>query len=848
MPRATPMQNAFNSGELSYHIEGRTDIPKYASGCSLLENYLPIIQGPIKRRGGTAFVAATKDSSKRSWLMPFEFSSTQAYILEFGENYIRFYTQQSQLLSAGVPYEIASPYTAADLINSDGSFNLGFVQSNDIVYLSHQNYPLKKLSRIAPTNWVISDVVLTGGPFKSINSTATTVTSTGITGAVTLTASAAIFNISHIGSSFYIQQPLVSITQQWEPAKVIAINDLRRSNGITYKAINAATTGTIKPIHTEGTISDGAVNWAYQDPGYGYCTITGFTSTTVVSATVVAQLPSNATSATTKWAFQALSAVEGYATQCAFYKERLVLSKGQNIWLSVSGDYDNFNSKDPSGNVVTDAAISLPLQSNKVNSIQWLMSSDSLICGATGGEFSIQSITTNLAFGPDNVTAPSISKFGVKSLLPVQVGNVILFVQRAGSKLRDIAYEFVSNQFDSKDNSILADGITLGGIIQLAYQQEPYSMVWAVRSDGRLISMTYSREQYQEAPYGGWHNHPIAGIYNDGLFNNPAAVESIAVIPSPNCQRDDLWMIVKRTINGVTKRYVEYMKAERYFNDDPYSSFYVDSGLTLDRSAYNLVYAATGSTSNASAAQLFLNADALTAGSTNCVFSSGWAIFSVGDVGRYITFRYSKISELDGKTKIWYKAVALITAYVSTIQVKCTIIQPWPYLYSLAIDWRITTTTVTGLSSLEGQSVCILSEGAVQTNRVVTGGAITLDGPSGYANIGLSFKSRCRTMRFNAGGSDGTSQGKTSRINKLIIRFFESLGVSFGASFTALEEVPFRGTGDLMDEAPPLFTGDKPLDFTADYSTDPWVCIEQSDPLPATIISVIPVLSTQDRS
>lgn len=845
MPRAAPILSSFNAGELSYSIEGRPDIAKFPNGCKVLENYIPMIQGPAKRRGGTRFVAEVKDSSARTWLVRFEFNVQQAYQIEFGNLYIRFYTLHGQLISGGVPYEIASPYTTADLTNSDGSFALRFTESNDIIYITHQNYEPRKLSRISAVNWQLTTLTTTNGPFKDINATSTTVTCSAIVGAVTVTASSAIFTASMVGSLFYVQQPLTSTTVQWEPGKAVALNDLRRSNGVNYKATNAGTTGSVKPIHYEGTVSDGAVSWQYQDPGYGYGTITGFTSTTVVTVTVVNQLPAQATSASTKWAFGAFSAVDGYPSQVTFYKERLVFARGQGVWMSVSGDYENFSSRDPNGNVVTDMAISLVLQSDKVNNIEWLIATDSLLCGTAGGEFAVQSITTNLPFGPDNVTAPSIAPFGSRGIQPVRVSDAVIFVQRSGTKLRDIVYDYVPNKFDSKDNSILADHIAIGGITQMAFQQEPYSIIWCVRADGQLIAMTYSREQYQDAPYGGWHRHIIGGSFGSGH----AVVECISVTPAPNEDRDELWMIVKRTINGVTKRYVEYMDYERQYNDDPYDSFYVDCGAVLDNSAYNIVIAGGGSVPTATANALTPGAGSTTYGAS-VVMTSVSAIFNaVTSIGKEIHYTYSTLDPEDQRTLIWHTSKAIINSYNSTTSVNCTIAVPFPSLSVIAsTDWRITVSAISGLGYLAGQEVAILGDGAVVPRQIVSGGAISITPSCGKLSIGLPFSSRIKTMRVNAGAADGTSQGKTSRINKLAVRFFETIGISYGSNFSNLKEIDFRAVNNLMDNAPPLFTGDEVLDFAADYSTDPWLCIEQSDPLPSMIICMMPIISTQDRS
>lgn len=788
MPRAAPMLSSFNSGELSPNIEGRVDVTKYANGCKALENYIPLVQGPAKRRGGTKFVAEIKDSTSRAWLVRFEFNTQQAYQLEFGHQYIRFYTNHGQVQVSGVSawvtgtaytvgnlrsnggvnyycttdhtsgvfatdlaagkwyamtgtiYEIPTPWTAADLTDSNGMFGLRFVESNDIVYIVHQNYAPRKLSRYGATDWRISTLIPTNGPFKTINTTATTVYASAQTGTgITVTASSSIFTASMVGSIFYIGQKSVLNVAQWEAGKAVALGARRRSNGLNYTALNAATTGGNKPIHTSGAVYDGdtGVQWQYEDSGWGYVKITGYTSGTVVTADVIKPIPFYAVTAgnaTANWAFGAWSDVEGWPSQVTFYKERLTFGRGQNVWMSVSGDYENFASKDDSNEVSATQAISLTLQSDKVNNLQWFASADSLICGTAGGEFAIQPITTNQPFGPENCTAPTISVYGSRSVVPVRIGDAILFVQRSGLKLRDVVYDYLSNKYQSFDQNVFADHVTKDGILQMVFQQEPYSVVWGVRSDGQLVAMTYSREQYEAAPFGGWHRHPLGGT---NVF-----VESLSVIPSPAGDRDELWMIVRRTINGSTKRYIEYMVPEYRDTDAQADAFYVDCGATYSGPP---------------------------------------------------------------------------------------------------------ATTISGLTWLEGQTVSVLADGAVQPNRTVTGGAITLDLSASKVQVGLPCPAKLQTMRLNAGAGDGTSQGKTSRINSVSIRFVSSLGLKVGRTFSAMDEIDFRTVADGMNAPPALFSGDKRVDFNGDYSNDPWVCIEQDDPLPSTIVGIMPIVSTYDR-
>ena len=834
MPRAAPLLAAFNAGELSPNVEGRPDIAKYGAGAKTLENFIPIVQGPAKRRAGTRFVAEVKDSSTRTWLVRFEFNTQQAYTLEFGNQYIRFYTQHGQVISGGVPYEIASPWTSTDLTNSDGTFGLRFTESNDVVYICHQNYAPRKLSRLGNTNWQITTITPTNGPFKIINTTTTTVYASAQTGSVTVTASASIFTSAMVGSLFYIGQKSILDVKLWEAGKAIGAGDRRRSNGINYKALNAATTGGNKPLHTSGAVYDGdsGVQWQYEDPGYGYGIITGYTSGTVVTMNVIKAIPFYAVlvaNASTLWANGAWSDVEGWPSQVNFYKERLVFGRGQNLWLSVSGDYENFASKDDSGNVVADQAISIILQSDKVNNLQWMSSNDALLCGTAGGEFAVQSITTNLPFGPDNVTAPAVSSFGSRNMVPVKIGEATLFIQRSGLKMRDVVYDYISNKFQSTDQNVMADHITQGGITQIVFQQEPNSVVWAVRADGRLVAMTYSREQFDSPPFGGWHNHPVGGSFAGG----PAVVESLVVIPSPAGDRDELWMIVKRTINGATKRYVEYQEYERRVNDDPEDSFYVDCGLTLDNSIAQTLTPGTGAT---------------VAGTTGVIFTAGAAQFSSADIGKEIKVRYWTLND-DGKTRTYATSRALITGFTSTTVVTATILQPFQSTATIASGgWRLTVTTITGLTHLEGQTVAINGDGATYPTQVVTGGTVVLPTPACKAQIGLPIRARLQSMRLNAGAGDGTSQGKTARINKATIRMNETLGCKFGPSFTQLDEIDFRVVADRMDGPPALFTGDQVVDFDGDYSTDPWVCLETSEPQPCTVISIMPITSTYDRS
>ena len=780
MAKASPIQTSFNAGELSPSLDGRVDLGKYLSGCSVLENFIPLIQGPALRRSGTRFVNEVKDSDDRTWLVRFEFSQTQAYILEFGDNYIRFYTNQGQLLFAPPPawatstsfiigdlveqgginyycnanhtsgtfatdlsnglwyaledniYEIPSPYSAADLTNANNTLQLRYVQSGDVVYFVHPDYPPQKLSRFAPTTWTMTNVRFVGGPFEDLDpDEPITVYASAETGNVTLISSVGIFRPSDVGSLFLLEQKAIDDIQQWEVGKSVSAGNRRRSDGKTYEAVAGGTTGSIRPTHSIGAVFDGGVQWTFRDPGYGWVRITGFTNSTTVSAVVESRLPAGAvglSNATNRWAFSRWSFDRGYPNQIAFFRERLVFATGQIIDMSVAADFENFSDRNTSGEVTAEQAIAIQISSDQVNNIEWLAPSDGLVIGTTGGEFVAQEVTLDEPLGPGNVKITQQSLFGSKSVLPALVGDVIIFVQRAGKKVRELQFEFSQNGYRSSDLTVLADHITTPGVVDITYQQEPHNILWCVKDNGELLGFTYNREQ----DVLGWHRHIIGN----------GEVESIQHIPNPDGTQDDLWMVVKRTIDGQTKRYIEFLEKDFALGDATTDAFFVDCGLS----------------------------------------------------------------------------------------------------YSGA-----PTSSLSGLDHLEGETVQVLVNGAAHPDRVVDNGTITLQEAATTAAVGLGYESRLRTMRIEAGGADGTAQGKTKRITKVVFRFLNTLGAKAGADLDQVDTLTFRRPADPMGQPPALFTGDKLLEWPNGYDFEGYIALKQDQPLPMTLIALMPQVVTQDR-
>jgi len=517
MARVAVQLTNFTGGELSPRLDGRNDLAKYPTGCKTLENMIIYPHGSAARRSGTQYVAEVKDSTKETRLIPFEFSTTQTYILEFGDQYIRFYKDNGQILSGGSAYEISSPYLEAEL------FDIKFAQSADVMYLCHPNHAVRKLSRTGHTAWTLTTVDFQNGPFMDHNISTTTLaaghTAVGSSGNLTLSSTTGVNN-----------------DQGW------------------------LTTDVGRLVH-------------FKD---GHYKITAYTSPTVAVSICIAS-PSSG-SASTDFALGSFSDTTGHPSCVTFFEQRLVfaatLSQPQTLFFSKSGDYENMDDN-YHGTVADDDAIIYTIASNQVNAIRFMTATRTLIIGTAGGEFAVSGGGTDIAITPTNILIKKQSNNGAANVDALAVGNATLFLQRAKRKLRELAYNFDVDGYIAPDLTILAEHISEGGFKQLSYQQEPNQIIWCVRNDGQLIGLTYQREQQVVA----WHRHIFGGSFGSGN----AICESVATIPTDDSEYQT-WVIVKRTIDGTTKRYIEYIHNLNFDQTDDTTFNFLDSQLSYDGS------------------------------------------------------------------------------------------------------------------------------------------------------------------------------------------------------------------------------------------------------------------------
>jgi len=566
---------------------------------------------------------------------------------------------------------------------------------------------------------------------------------------------------------------------------------------VVDKIDDYAATGTIR-------IDDELITYTGKDAAtrsFTGCT-RGTSSTTAVTHRTLAFVYSTENIATTKWKLGAFSNFSGHPACVSFFEQRLVFAgtntEPQTIYFSKSGDYENF----ATGTLADDAMI-YTIASNQVNRVRYLKAQRTLIIGTTGGEFTVTADGTDAAVTPTNLTIKKQSSFGTADVDALPVGNAVIFLQKAKRKFRELAYNFDSDGYVAPDLTILNDAVTDSGINEFTYQQEPSSILWAVRDDGILIGLTYQRSENVVA----WHKHKLGGSFGTNQFG---IVESIASI-SGTLDEDELWVIVKRTINGSTKRYIECFSDFDFDETNSTDFKFLDSFLTYSGPSTTL----NGTISSSATSIVLTDASSFTATGTILIDNER------------ISYTGKSTNTLTGCTRGFNSTAAATHTTGATV--------------------KQVVNSFSGLSHLEAQSVGILADGSTHANKTVSSGAITLDRYVNKAAVGLNYSSVLQTMRIEGGAEEGTSQGKTKRISKVVLRLFETVGVKVGPDLNNLETIPFRSSSDPMDTPVSTFlAGDKEIEFRDDYNTDGFIFVKQEQALPCSVLAIYPTVVTSD--
>lgn len=874
MAKTDPLLNSFNAGEVSGKLDSRSDLEKYRSACRVMENFIPMVEGGAMSRPGTYFVAEIKDSSKKARLFPFQFSTEQAYVVLAEEGYFRFFKDEGQIVTApDTPYELANPYSEDEIPD------LKITQSADVLYLAHRSHNIKKLSRTGHTAWTLTDFiaaiqqpfVITGASKANPCVVTVTYTSTAWVTATSYTAGDIRVN------GVYSYQCLVSHTSE------TFSTDL--SNGL-WQQLDFPEDGDI--VYISGVVGMTQLNGNFYtvagaNSGAGTFQLSGIDSSayTVYGSAGTAQ----------KSQFGTTNNCPG---AIAFFEQRF-MAGGTNtnpldVCGSVSADFENFtqDAEDDS------AAIQYTLYSDKVDSVNWLVGEEYLMIGTASGVWRLGASSASQPLTATNVVAKRQIANGVKDMDAEMVNDAILYVQRGGTTVRKAQWVWEQDKYTALDTTRIAKHITKGasaaetGITDMDYQSEPMSILWSIRADGQLLGMVYEPAE---------NIYPWFRVTTDGEF------ESVAVITGED-EEDQVWVIVKREIDGDTKRYVEYFKPHELFNvyED---AFFVDSGLTWEGDAAVEVTAISQAAEcTITATNSLANGNYVRFRNTGTWLDSHICVVSDRAEGSFKVKTEDGTAYIDSTDFADYPPTEETTTYdgdaLSIIAISlenpAKVICPnhgmeatTPVLIAGAEgmtdangEWEVsnptsdtfeidldatgldpyttggtatpgsTTTagngtveqvaqTVSGFDHLEGESIAVFTDRGKHPACTVESGEITMTYYANKITGGLSYDYNLQPMKFEVGTQEGTSRGKKKRIYSLACAFYQSAGVKWGPDEDNLTDVPF-GTGG----QPELYTGEKQTDFDADYDTGASIYIQGTSPLPCTVLSVAPRIEVAD--
>jgi hypothetical protein len=895
------LQPTFAAGEISPSASARTDIARYFTGLKLCRNFMVMPYGGVRNRPGTKFVCEVKDSTKLCRLIPFQFNDVQTYVLQFGDQNVRVIKDGGQVLDSIVQFlkngtfdtDIANwttlsgapawdagrirlvslvagacrvtqqitglivgvRYTYTFTITANGSFQVGtasgtgdlvslalggvtrtgtfvatqttawitlsnngspgsdtwfdnitivgktndqsqiiyayelaipygqddlaqlnYTQSADVMTIAHPSYKPRELSRLAHDNWTTAEINLAPRIAAPASATATTLGGTGVQQTWRYQVTAVLDDGNTIDESLPVTSGTVNVFADTMAAKVVWPAVTGASYYIVYK--------------------DNAGAGIY---GFiGRATALEFTDRNITATKN--DTPPNGN--------DPFVGANKYPGAVGYYQQRLVFAGSndnpQTVWMSKTGLFKNFGYSIPNKD---DDAITFTIASTQVNRMRHLLGLKKLLGLTTGGEWVFSGADTGLS--AKTVQASQEGYDGSAVVPPVVVGNSAVYVQARGNRVSSFGYSLNADGFAATDLTIFSAHLFRGHTLtNVAYQKIPDSIVWYVRSDGKLLGLTYLPDQQLV----GWHWHDTDGF-----------VESIACIPEG--QEDALYMVVRRTVNGVQRRYVERMVSRQMLSVE--DSFFVDSGLTYDGRNSD-----TGKTLAITGGSTWKSPEVVT------LTAAGHAPFTAASIGvRYALTRVIEEYDSDPVTSIVRVEVVGYTS-PTVVTAKLLIVCPDVLRGVVTSTWSRQVKTLSGLGHLEGKQVSILADGNVQPQKVVIAGSVTLQSHAGIVHVGLPYLSDMETLDIESKDARETMLDKKIAVTRLTVVVEESRGIFAGADKDQLyEHKPGRDSYELPIE---LLTGQAAINIPNDWSGKGRVFIRQADPLPLTVLAVIP--------
>lgn len=840
-------QRSLTGGEIAPALHARADMSKYQTSLATALNTFVHVEGGISNRTGFEFIAEVYDSTVQNRLIEFEFSTEQAYALEFGNNTMRVIKDAGQVLET------------AQTINSITQANPAVVNATAHLYTNGEEVYIDDggdMTEVNSKNFIVDNVTANTFEIKDLNgnfidSTAYTAYTGG--GEVSRVYTIATPYAEDVVSLLRFTQSADTMTlveAQTDPTELTRTDhDSWAFTAINFTPVQAAPTALgLTPVGTASGSNNKtyeyvvtAVNSDGEESLQSASISNSINAMSVTYGNQVTWTPPAAAPGTTIEHYNIYKAesysanIYGYIgqsntttfedfnlgpdmfvgpptdndpfsgaddnpTTVNYYQQRIVYgsttNQPQTVFTSETGNYHSMRSHQP---VIDSDSLQFTLASKKVNRIRHIVALDALLVLTSGGEWKITE-------GADDVLTPSTVGFkqqsynGASNIEPLVIDSNALYIQDKGARVRDIGYTFESDSYTGSDLTVLARhlfeeaGVTKQ-VVDWTFQKEPYGVVWAVMSDGTFLSFTYQREQQVWA----WCRH-----------NTDGEMESVCSIPEGT--EDALYAIIKRTINGTDKRYIERLHSRQM--GDVTDAFFVDCGLSYDTPSV-----ITGATQTNPVVVTDVNHPYTNGQRVHLYNVGGMTELSPNGMGRYLvnnvtthTYELQTLSgeDVDG------------TAFTE---------------FTVGGEARAAITTITNLDHIEGKAVACLNDGAVVRGLTVSGGEVILPDPGGKVHIGLGFTSDIETLDIDS--AERTVRHVKKSVAEVNIAFSNSRGGWVGPDFDSLTEFKSRGISDGYGIIP-LRTRTERIVISPKWSEGGRTVYRQVDPLPFTILAITP--------
>jgi hypothetical protein len=931
---------SFAAGELAPSMYGRVDLAKYHVGAALLRNYFVDYRGGASSRTGTKFVGQCKDSTQANRLIGFQFNTLQAYVLVFGNQSMRVVMNGGYVLepvttitsisqaSPGVVVDAGHGYTNGDLVYLSGI--VGMTQLNQryatVASVTTNTYTLVDMYGV-PINTTGYGAYVSGGTVGRVFTLATPYAAADLA-LLKFTQSADVMTLTHPS---YTPNTLTR-TQHWvwtlapitfTPSSPAPTGATATNNGVGTQYPNTAysyqVTAIVNGVESRPSAAASCMGPAIGQNVDGQNTV-GWNSVTSATLYRIYRTQENLSSPVPEGALYGYigsttpASVNTFIddnilpdfTNCppqaynpfttagnpgcvTYYQQREVFAGMANapeqLDFSKSGDFFNMDYSVPSSD---SDSIELTIASQQVNAIQHMIPMQSLIVLTSSGAWAVSGGTVGAAITPTTIQALNQAYNGCSDVCPpIPINYDILYVQAKGSIVRDLSYNFYVNLYTGTDITMLSNHLFYGHqILEWAYAEEPFKMVWCVREDGILLSLTYLKEQDVNA----WAHHDTQGLF-----------KSVCSISEGS--ENAVYVIVERFINGQYLQYIERF-ASRQMGGDPTiglpadvsRAWCVDAGLQYPLTQPNAtltpapaattdvlqgvgVIAGGGNYSSATTATVI---DSTGTGATVALTISGGVIVAAAPVAQGQNYTNPTIAIYDpsglgsggalspiiaspmamnANASVFSSAnvgdvvringgLGTVSSVPSATQIIVDIVTPlstlWP---SVSGNWSITTpvTKISGLDHLNGETISILADGNVEPQQTVVNGAVQLDHPCTAITAGLPFQCQLQSLYLDIQSDGGTIQSKRKKISAVTVRMQDSRGLKVGTSFEYLTEIKERTT-ETMGQPIALFTGDQRVTVSPAWNVQAQICVQQDYPLPSTILALIPEVVVGDTT